>query len=204
MAKPLDVTNLHILGFLNDRIADLTKLNVLLSSFADEPEVIPLIGNPRKRKLAPVCIKRRTSSYMRYKIPSMKTMKRVRKSNSVTRLESQSKCRRERRNRSILMNLHDIHQLEAYKISTEGGKKATPKWLETHYWHKKRFCTRETWGYCLPQYHKARGKRFLCSAIENEAVIHDSSYIRAIQIVGPPREIREILHQFTVSFGKYS
>ena len=204
MAKPLDVTNLHILGFLNDRIADLTKLNVLLSSFEDEPREIPLFGNPRKRKLALVSTKRRTSSYMRYKIPSIKPAKRARKSSSVTRLESQSKCRRERRNRSILMNLHSIHRLEAVDNLTEAGGNATSKWLETHYWHKKRFCTRETWGYCLPQYHKARGKRFLCSAIADEAVIHDSSYIRTLQIVGHSRDIREILHQFTVSFCKYS
>lgn len=204
MAKQLDVTNLHILGFINDRITDLTKLNVLLKSFEDESVAAPATGNSRKRKLAMVNTKRRTSSYMRYKIPIMKATKRMKKGVSVNRLESESRCRRERRSRSILLNLHNIHLHEAGSFPTKAGQKETPKWLETHYWHKKRFSTREIWGYCLPQYHKARGKRFLHSAVGNDAIIHDSSYIRPIQIVGHSHDIREVLHQFTVSFCEYN
>ena len=76
----------------------------------------------------------------------------------------------------------------------------TPRWLETHFWHKKRFHTETHWGYSLPIHHKARGKRFLHDAVKSSCVIHDSSYIRPIQILGTESAIQHLLRPFTVSY----
>lgn len=196
MAKP-EVTNLHILGFLSERSHDLTKLDKLLTvQSCREEDATEKTGKSLKRKLALISTKKRTSSYMRYKLPRMRCKKKNKRSD-----DSSSKCRRERRNRALLNQLHCIHDLEAtddISRPTE-AKRATTRWLETHFWHKKRFFTKLQWGYCLPIHHKARGMRFLHTAVKTSAVIHDNSYIRPIQIIGLPSSIQELLKHFTVS-----
>ena len=201
MAKP-EITNLHILGYFNERLTDVTKLDEFLT--VQEPTDIVndhLSKKSLKRKLALISGKKRTSSYMRYKLPRLKCKRKA-----DNKKGGELKCRRERRNRSLLNQLHSIHTLEA-ESSTEHSsigtcqspKKAIPRWLETHFWHKKRFHTKLCWGYTLPIHHKARGKKFLHEAVKTSAVIHDSSYIRPIQIIGERQAVRDLLRQFTVS-----
>ena len=197
-------TNVHILGFLSERIVDIRNLNeLLLISEAEEVIKECKTKNTLKRKLAMMSCKRRTASQKRYKLPRMKIRsKKKRKLLSVG--ENLPRCRQESRNRSIMMQLHSISALESDQTSNLTDGRLTTRWLETHYWHRKRFFMKLCWGYCLPFHHKARGRKFLHSAIENSAVIHDSSYIRPIEIRGFPHHIAELLQQFTVSFGLLS
>ena len=206
MAKP-EVINLHILGFFNDRLADIAKLDEFLTiQKPDEKDSIVQTKKSLKRKLALVSTKKRTSSYMRYKLPRLQSNKKSKRSK-----DNLLKCRKERRNRCLLNKLHCIHDIEAKELSektrTEKEDKSksliqtqTPRWLETHFWHKKRFHTETHWGYSLPIHHKARGKRFLHDAVKSSCVIHDSSYIRPIQILGTESAIQHLLRPFTVSY----
>lgn len=202
MSKP-EITNLHILGYFNERLSDVTKLDELLTvQESDDIGTDHLSKKSLKRKLALISGKKRTSSYMRYKLPRLKCKKKV-----DSKKGNELKCRRERRNRSLLNQLHSIHALERSaeysaehsSTETQPARKATPRWLETHFWHKKRFQTKLCWGYTLPVHHKARGKKFLHEAVKTSAVIHDSSYVRPIQIIGMRQAVRELLSQFTVS-----
>jgi Ribonucleases P/MRP protein subunit POP1 len=201
MARPQEVTNLHILGFLNDRTSDITKLGELLQVQKSD-SAVGVNGNRKslKRKLSMMSIKKRTSSYMRYKLPRVMSKKNKKGKLSTPGRQSEQRCRRERRNRSLLRELHCIHTLEANGFSLKDDQKALPRWLETHFWNRKRFVTKLSWGYCLPTRHKARGKRFVQSALKDSAVIHDSSYIRPIQIVGSSQNIQQLLRQIIVSF----
>ena len=195
-------TNVHILGFLSDRVGDIRNLNeLLLIRETDDVITECKTKSALKRKLAMISCKRRTASQKRYKLPRMKirTKKKRKLLSSVG--ENQPRCRQESRNRSIMMKLHNISALEMDQMSSVTNQRQTTRWLETHYWHRKRFLMKLCWGYCLPFHHKARGKKFLHSAIENSAVIHDSSYIRPIEIRGIPQHIAVLLQQFTVSFG---
>jgi hypothetical protein len=201
MARPQEVTNLHILGFLNDRTSDITKLGELLHVQKSE-SAVGVNGNKKslKRKLSMMSIKKRTSSYMRYKLPRVMSKKNKKGKLSTPGRQFEPRCRRERRNRSLLRELHCIHTLEANGFSLKDDQKALPRWLETHFWNRKRFVTKLSWGYCLPTRHKARGKRFVQSALKDSAVIHDSSYIRPIQIVGSSQNIQQLLRKIIVSF----
>ena len=196
MAKP-EVTNLHILGFLGDRSSDLVKLDELLILRGSCGEgAQEQTRKSLKRKLASISTKKRTSSYIRYKLPRTRhNKKNKRPSNDAF------KCRRERRNRAVLKKIHCIHDHEAADelASQLQSKEVVPRWLETHFWHKKRFLTQLRWGYCLPIHHKARGMKFLHDAVQTSAIIHDCSYIRPIQIVGLPSSIQDLLRYFTVS-----
>lgn len=195
-------TNVHILGFLSERVADIRNLNeLLLIRETNDVTTECKTRSSLKRKLAMISCKRRTASQKRYKLPRLKirTKKRRKLLSSVG--ENQPRCRQESRNRSITMKLHSISDLESDHLSSLTNQKLTTRWLETHYWHRKRFFMKLCWGYCLPFHHKARGKKFLHSAVETSAVIHDSSYIRPIEISGCPVHIAELLRQFTVSFG---
>jgi Ribonucleases P/MRP protein subunit POP1 len=202
MARPQEVTNLHILGFLNDRTSDITKLGELLHDQKSESTVgVSCNKKSLKRKLSMISIKKRTSSYMRYKLPRVISKKKKKGKLSTPGRQREPRCRRERRNRCLLRDLHCIHTLEANEFSLKDDQKALPRWLETHFWNRKRFVTKLCWGYCLPTRHKARGKRFVQSALKDSAVIHDSSYIRPIQIVGYSRNIHQLLRQITVSLS---
>lgn len=152
-----------------------------------------------------ISCKRRTASQKRYKLPRLK-IRTKKKRKLLSSVEgNQPRCRQESRNRSIMMKLHSISALELYQTTNverldATNERPTTRWLETHYWHRKRFLMKSCWGYCLPFQHKARGKKFLHSAVAHSAVIHDSSYIRPIEIIGYPSMIAELLEQFTVSF----
>lgn len=191
MSNP-EVINLHILNYFNARIPDVANLDQLLRNQRCESSKIQ-----SKRKLALISSKKRTSSYMRYKIPRLQKQRKVKLNSSNSGKETQL-CRHQRRNRCLLNRLHSIHELESIKSPVNGSEKVVPKWLETHLWHKKRFFTKLCWGYCLPIHHKARGKRFLYSAIQDATVIHDNSYIRPLQIIGLYENIQQLLGHFTV------
>lgn len=200
MARPQEVTNLHILGFLSDRTDDIAKLGDLLHVQKSEGAVeVSCNKRSLKRKRSMISIKKRTSSYMRYKLPRVVSKKKKKGKLSTPGRQCEPRCRRERRNRSLLRELHSVELIEANEFPLKYDQKALPRWLETHFWNRKRFVTKMCWGYCLPIRHKARGKRFVQSAVKDTAVIHDSSYIRPIQIVGYYQNILELLRQITVS-----
>mmetsp|Transcript_214 Transcript_214/g.265 ORF Transcript_214/g.265 Transcript_214/m.265 type:complete len:377 (-) Transcript_214:19-1149(-) len=191
MSNP-ELTNLHILNYFNARIPDVANLDRLLRNQRCESSQIQ-----SKRKLAFLSSKKRTSSYMRYKIPRPQKRRKLKLNRSSAGKETQLYCRHQRRNRCLLNRLHSIHELEAIKYPVDSSRKVVPKWLETHLWHKKRFFTKLCWGYCLPTHHQARGKRFLHSAIQDATVIHDNSYIRPLQIIGLQENIQQLLRHFT-------
>ena len=198
--------NVHILGFLSERVVDIRNLNeLLLVRENDEVSTACRTRNALKRKRTMTSYKRRTASQKRYKLPRMK-IRTKKKRKLLSSVEgNQPRCRQESRSRSVMMKLHSIPNLELYQTANverleATNERLTTRWLETHYWHRKRFLMKSCWGYCLPFHHKARGKKFLHSAIAHSAVIHDSSYIRPIEIIGYPSMIAELLKQFTVSF----
>lgn len=191
MAK-VEVKNLHILGYFNERISDVTKLDQLLRYQREESGDIKVSS---KRKIALISTKKRTSSFMRYKLPRLKKHRKNNINKTDDDKDNSSNFRRQRRYRTVLSKIHSIPELE--KINNSGGNIC--RWSELHFWNKKRFKTKTCWGYSLPIYHQGRGKKFLHAAIQNDTVIHDSSYIRPLQIIGFFEHIQQLLGCFTVS-----
>jgi hypothetical protein len=195
MSKP-EMTNLHILGYFNERLSDVAKLDQFIKTQrSDETEPTS------KRKIALISTKKRTSSYMRYKLPKIKKQRIVKE--NAAQNGKKLKSRQQKRNRNLLSKLHSIHELEVTDRSSKATEKTTARWLETHYWHKKRFSTKLQWGYCLPLHHRGRGKKFLHSAVQESTVIHDRSYIRPLEIIGIQEDVQQLLDHFTVSLASF-
>lgn len=67
--------------------------------------------------------------------------------------------------------------------------------LETHVWHAKRFEMARRWGYCLAEGLPGRGlgSRAVLRWAEEAAVLHDASYLGAIQLRGTEIAVRRLL-----------
>ncbi|OVA02515.1 Ribonuclease P/MRP [Macleaya cordata] len=74
------------------------------------------------------------------------------------------------------------------------------KRLRTHLWHAKRFLMAKRWGFYLPQGLQGRGKgsRALLRLFENGALVHDASYLCAVQLEGPENSLLSILRMVLV------
>jgi Ribonucleases P/MRP protein subunit POP1 len=164
--------NLHISSFVKDRAADTTRLRKLLELQRDS--LITSTAN----------IPRRTASYIRHKI-SRQILRRRKQS----RITQQHEIGRRIRTRSVLSKLHDLNQHESKGIT---------RWLETHFWLRKRFHMETKWSFSLPMRHNSRGKKALSSALRDSVLVHDHSYLRQFQIVGDWENVTILLKKFTV------
>ena len=72
------------------------------------------------------------------------------------------------------------------------------RWLETHLWHSKRMTIQTLWGYRMPMYHNGRGLRALRGILKSHCIIHDSSYLRPIQLKGNKTNVLNLLLQYVV------
>ncbi len=175
-----------IAGYFADRVRDVSQPNAFAPRRSKETYVMQRKEerqhDSRSEAACNSSRRTRTTSYMRYKLPAAK-----RKSKSALPTSIKN-CRQKRRSKSILRNLHNIHTITDSDLNSS----TTPghdRWLETHFWHRKRFVMATQWGYCLPSYHCNRGFKFLHAAMRNATVIHDSSYLRPIQLTGKPPTI---------------
>ena len=72
------------------------------------------------------------------------------------------------------------------------------QWLETHIWHGKRMKMELKWkGYCkVATCPNDKNHRFLYRASINECVIHDSSYMELVELMGDEAQLVEVLTRF--------
>jgi hypothetical protein len=67
--------------------------------------------------------------------------------------------------------------------------------LETHVWHAKRFAMEHLWGHVLASGlpGRGRGSRSILRGAHTAALVHDSTYLQAVQLEGPRSVIVQIL-----------
>lgn len=67
--------------------------------------------------------------------------------------------------------------------------------LETHVWHAKRFAMEHLWGHVLASGlpGRGRGSRSILRGACTAALVHDSTYLQAVQLEGPRAAIVQIL-----------
>ena len=198
-----------MVGYYHDRVNDVSQLvnllNLPLTEEIQTGKQTETLSSLKRRKLDVVAVgpRTRTASYMRYKIPPAK---KKRKQGRLSKTEATSasstlQCRQQRRTKSILRALHDMHvDTEAIYNSTDRAvmTTTTTRWLETHFWHRKRFVMMISWNYCLPVHHNGHGLKFLRTSLCTAAVIHDASYIRPLQLMGVWSDVQRLLASFTV------
>lgn len=129
-----------------------------------------------KRKLGSgsvsICAKRRTRSFLSYKIP-----RRVKIKQYQTRLESATDTKTSKKKSSKFAKLKDtrrnrrkLNLLRKHRVRSEGmsrgqhhasEEKTKASWLETHIWHTKRMHMKDLWGLRLGYKCMSRGKRFV-------------------------------------------
>ncbi|RKO89377.1 NUC188 domain-containing protein, partial [Blyttiomyces helicus] len=61
---------------------------------------------------------------------------------------------------------------------------SSKKWLETHIWHAKRMKMVEMWGVRIAEHPNDKSTKALYRASKHQCVMHDASYIRAIELSG--------------------
>jgi hypothetical protein len=214
MAASSSLSNLHIMSYYEDRLNDVSNFDKLLSMNIND-DAYGLFSRSSKRKLPSVDIRRRTSSFLRYKLPRIKGAKKKRKvmAKSTDSLNSQTKTRPSRalrRKPLALAELHDMYYVESSVDDDQSARarniaQKSIKWLDTHIWHMKRgFDTRKQWGFCLPTRRKHWGLRALRNAFNQHALVHDGSFIRALEIHSNSsngiEDIRYLLQRFVVSY----
>ena len=207
-------TNISLVGYYNERANDVSQLVHLLNlPLAEKIETGKHADKEQeyrqkqalKRRLSDVVAigpRTRTASYMRYKIPPAKKKRKQSVSKTDERKGGNTlQYRQQRRTKSILRALHDMHA-DAKVICNSTDKvmmtRTATRWLETHFWHRKRFVMSTSWNYCLPVHHNGRGLKFLHSSLRTAAVIHDASYIRPLQLIGAWSDVQRLLALFTV------
>lgn len=71
------------------------------------------------------------------------------------------------------------------------------RWLDTHIWHAKRMKMVRRWGFVLPARHADRGLRASARALKQACILHDLSYCRVLQLVGPQAQLLRLLQSMT-------
>jgi len=105
------------------------------------------------------------------------------------RIDFDKRCRKHRRRPSIIFSQRSLHSENLDKNL----------WLETHVWHAKRMQMKNIWGFRLSTNNNGRGKRSIGKSLRNSCILHDSSYMRPIQLTGNIANIKELIEQFVVS-----
>ncbi|KAI5084545.1 hypothetical protein GOP47_0000714 [Adiantum capillus-veneris] len=67
--------------------------------------------------------------------------------------------------------------------------------LGTHVWHAKRFTMEKIWGYRIPlgRHGRGHGSRAVLRWSKSKALLHDCSFMNAIQLIGSVEKICEVL-----------
>ncbi|KAH7296987.1 hypothetical protein KP509_26G047600 [Ceratopteris richardii] len=75
-------------------------------------------------------------------------------------------------------------------ISSDGSRR-----LATHVWHAKRFSIEKIWGYRIPlgRHGRGQGSRSVLQWSRSKALLHDCSFINAIQLQGTKKKIIQVL-----------
>ena len=202
--RPLDMLpdNLSLIRVFVDRIEDVALLDGLLQRKRERERELHEVHHCMPASSSRIILKQRrvgaqkntdaprtrTASYMRYKTPPAKRKKRSSEGGG-----AMATCRHQRRTKAIMTALHNLH--------SDGG--LATRWLETHFWHRKRFVMATLWGYCLPVHHNGRGLKFLHAAMRDGVVVHDGSYVRPIVVTGVQRAVNRLLGEMLVSVPLY-
>ena len=165
------MSQLHITGYAADRLGDVARLHKCRTTLFEHLG-IKSSDNCVHKQLVSRWERRRTKSVYRY-IRGRQLKERARLS-SGKRLKVM-KNRRHRRYsiNSLIFDLHDMNRYDHDNI----------KWLETHKWMRKRLKMKNLWGYCISTQHMGRGMKSVIRAAESHCIIHDSSYIKPIEVL---------------------
>lgn len=183
-------SQLHIPAFVRDRENALETISLALSSASTSNATL----DKRKRtqvelelqRIIDVRVpRRRTVSFMPYKMPrALKEQRRVKKSRG-KEVPFSLRCRKHKRRAGYL----SVHHNKAT---------STSKWLHTHLWHRKRMKMEKTWGALwMASYNRNRGMaRKLASAPQKYCILHDSTYLQPLQISGNVEDVELLLKHF--------
>ncbi|XP_010506764.1 PREDICTED: ribonucleases P/MRP protein subunit POP1-like [Camelina sativa] len=81
--------------------------------------------------------------------------------------------------------------VSGFSASGDGTKR-----LRTHVWHAKRFTMTKLWGFHLPLglHGRGRGSRDVLKQSREGVLVHDASYLIAVQLEGPESSLLSILN----------
>ena len=183
----MNESNLHISSFLSERaqeldllpIGDKEKKRTWNQSYKKCLRTTVVSGQPFD--FGP---KRRTSSYRPYKVPHRIKARKVENS---SKIESQ-KCLRPRKHRRRIRWLMEQHRCfsNRYQSNGEDDNNVKEGWLETHTWHRKRMHMSAEWGIQQAEYSRAKGmtKKLIDGLANNGCLLHDSSYVKPVELKG--------------------
>jgi hypothetical protein len=162
-------------------------------------------------------LRRRTTAYRSFAMPVRAKQNPSKHQLKRRKIPFEMRCRKHRRRPNVLYKMHDLYAEEC----EEGVR-----WLDTHIWHAKRMKMVRRWGFVLPKRHAERGLRastkvkreqsnaagafaaagthcfFTCAvvaqALKQACVLHDLSYCRVLQLVGPETQLLHLLQSMTV------
>ena len=188
---------IHIAGYVAARSQDLGISDTILGRLS--PDIDGSVNKKRK-----FFLRRRTTSYIKYKIPRLVLQQRGQGTVGVGRnvLKAIKPCRKQRRRICALVNEH-----RAMDPAADGQLTTRTMWLETHLWHRKRFFMRNLWGCMLPTrsfsrhgHGHARSKtldKLMHSRAPTTAAmhctVHDCSYVQPLELCGPLTRLEDML-----------
>ena len=212
--------SVHIYSFLNERSADLQRVSKVLATAAANDSKRGSSGESTKggaagggEGAAPATAAatelsgisntsapyRRTGSYQPYRTPRRVKLQRF-----------QLKRRREEDVATAASKREELGQPCAKKRKRVAQplsrkqkrglmvKQGRPDWLATHVWHAKRMCMSAEFGVEMAAYHRSRGiTRKLSEALATRAVVHDSSYLKPIELRGTALALAALLRRMT-------
>jgi ribonuclease P/MRP protein subunit POP1 len=97
-----------------------------------------------------------------------------------------------------ICQIHSGTSLKKHEYLRRMHRHGRCQWLETHIWHGKRMKMELKWnGHCkVAIYPNDKNQRFLYRASINECVIHDSSYMDLVELVGDEDQLMDLLTRF--------
>jgi len=196
--------SVHIYSFLNERSADLLRVNKILRSGKQDNDSKAAAASELRGISSTSAPYRRTGSFKPYR-----TSRRIK----IQR--SQQKRKREddeasSASASKLMEPNAKRRKKAVQPLTRKqkrgllAKQGRSDWLSTHVWHAKRMSMSREFGPPMAAYHRSRGiTRKLSDALATRAVVHDSSYLKPIELRGAAAALASLLHQVTDPAGEF-
>jgi hypothetical protein len=217
------LNNIHVVDYCTDRVDAILALRAFQRSSLQaiaatktvdaascrgsqqSTELDTLVTKKRQRDFGNRCERRRTTSIVKYRIPTYRKLQAAAMRAQGTafrhkRIKMGEDTVRVRKHRRRPRDLLDIHR---FRPQMElGGGWPNDIWLETHIWHSKRMKMGQLWGHRLGLHHAGRGMRFLRKAVKESCVVHDMSYYHEFMVeAATPDHLFHFLSRFMVSFG---
>jgi hypothetical protein len=148
---------------------------------------LSLTGSDRQRNFGKRNERRRTTSIVKYRIPTYRKLQaallrsHTEIGRSTKRQKSESAKPRVRKHTRRPRSLLDMHSFRPESQAEQDSLTMPAEvWLETHIWHAKRMHMSPLWGHRLAIHNNSRGLKFLHKTVEEHSVIHDRSYYHSV------------------------